>query len=346
MLDDDVGPLATDERIAVPVTLRFSEETFHKSWSAACSDWFVDALRTSSKVDDFTGGLGWKPGRGLSNWMLPQVEPGLSYFLQVTPSKVGMLYNGSGLWTASIEVKNARDVLGFDAGTAVPASMVVELQRACFAHAVDDGLIVTADSLDDANVTRLDATVDLNPGTLDISALLFGLSQMFDDSRLFRGKGANETLYLPRGKGVTTMLYDKQRERARFGIQVPPTLRCEVTCRASHLRPRTKGVSSVTDDTVRAIGLEQIQALGLDRDVSCRVVLLERARAAGLSEREILSLHSYLSLVQEGLAMSAPTRRKYRNLAKRLGVLGLLDGIDSGAYRFDWDEGLVSLVDA
>jgi hypothetical protein len=117
--------------------------------------------------------------------------------------------------------------------------------------------------------------------------------------------------------------------------------------RSAHLQQiGIRKVVDVTDELVVPGGDDAVMRFGLRHGFKSAGRVLEVARAAGLSDREVLMLCGYLQARARGYSFgSAPTARKYARIARDLGLAGVLDGVaDDVSYSIDWDKALVELT--
>ena len=102
----------------------------------------------------------------------------------------------------------------------------------------------------------------------------------------------------------------------------------------------------MTDEALALLFADQVEALGLDRPLEHRAIIQDRCQAAGVSASDTLMLIGFLTSQGDGARMSAPTVRKYKRLAKQLGVLGILDGESFPSVFLDFGNRRVVLHDS
>jgi hypothetical protein len=208
-------------------------------------------------------------------------------------------------------------------------------------------MLTTSARFSDGVVHRVDLTVDLDPGLIDVSAFLHVFADSFPGSKSARYSDGGITGVKVDGVRHESMTwYNKQRLRTDKGFTGEPArLRVEFKYQTKFLRQLSlEGPRAMTDELCTTVFSNGVVRFGVDRqDWRCRDQLWVRAREAGVSDRLTLGLVGYLDAVQRGVTFSAPTRRKYDRLADRLGVRGLLDGsVGPQSYSVDWDRLLLS----
>jgi hypothetical protein len=307
----------------------------------------MDALRLRFDVDSLIPHRSWNRRPG-SSWSLLDLGSGVTVFARVQQSTSIELARGAAHWSLALECKDFASKLGCGPFDSVPAVSCVSVMESGFDYLKQFGMLETADLFTGGRVNRVDVTVDLDPGSIDVGAFLHVFADSFPlhKSRRFSDRGVTG-VSIDGVRHERCTFYDKQRLRTDQGFAGEPSrLRVEFNYLTHFLRQFSlKGPSDMSDQLCTDLFSLGVGHFGLQRDWRCRDQLWAQARAAGIPERTTVGLVGYLDALQRGITFSAPTRRKYDRLADQLGVRGLLDGVvgEVQSYSIDWDRQLLSM---
>lgn len=214
---------------------------------------------------------------------------------------------------------------------------------------LDDYVVTGAHrGLVDLRVLRLDIARDFH-GVAHAGVLLRGLDRVARPrtihSRLHGHGDRPETLTVGT-KSWSLTAYDKNVETG--GAAEPGHLRCEVRLRAKRLVQRwaaahgglVKVLADVTEEKMASLSKATFDAMGFGLAVTSPYAALDLVQAAALRPQERGSLLLQMMSDAKGVPskMDAKTERKYRKIARDLGV-HLSAGALSTSVRLDWETG-------
>ncbi len=204
---------------------------------------------------------------------------------------------------------------------------------------------------EEAKVVRLDPVRDFD-GVRHPGALLDGLAGVprgsREKARRWSDSERNQAESLRVGpKAWGSLLYDKHRETG--GRAPEGRLRYEARLHSDQLTgawARDLGaimrcVADVSEDKVRAIRWAAFERVGFEREVSAMTTVSDAVFGCeDLSAREQAVLWAYLTAPGYAAALGRDAERKYRRIARRLGVTpGVAEGACEFTVRLDFDSG-------
>lgn len=205
---------------------------------------------------------------------------------------------------------------------------------------------------EDSKVVRLDGVRDFD-GVHHVGPLLDGLATVRRDDKRWKvrrfadaERAMAETVRVgPRAWGGT--LYDKHKESPEYAA--PGRLRFEARLHHDQLTSvfaRNNGghirtVCDITSEKVGTLTSAMFSRCAFDREVSAMASLAETITTYdGISERERAALWAYLTMPGFAGHLAPNTERKYRRIAKQLGVASVGNLQEVGTLytmRLDYD---------
>jgi hypothetical protein len=237
--------------------------------------------------------------------------------------------------------------------TALPVPIALEALREAYREASSYCEPVTEHVFEESKVVRLDHVRDFD-GVEHVPFLLDGLAGIRRDDvrwKVQRHQDAErnraETLRVgPRAWAGT--LYDKHAESPEFAS--PGRLRAEFRLHSAQLTSiharNTAGHVRLVADLEQAkldrFTRAMFERCAFDREVGAAASVAESVRTFdGVSERERSALWAYLTMPGFAASIHPNTERKYRRIAKSLGLaVGALELAESAqVVRLDFDRG-------
>jgi len=217
-----------------------------------------------------------------------------------------------------------------------------------------DGAQVDGSRFLDSSIKRLDVVRDFQCHS--IRALFDALQPLHRRKGLIVRRfldpeacGA-ETLRVGTKSSWSCVLYDKHAETG--GLASRGHLRFETRLRSAFLTGKTAtalapplvALEDLTPSTLAALAYDRFTAANFGAVVNDADGFLERLEALGVSDADYTGLIGYLSCVRNGypVRMSENTLRKYRRLARLVGIdPHHLEDLDVSS-RLDWDSGTLA----